>query len=755
MHSSNRELELDALSARRALQVAAVLVASMLGLTVLADAPDLAARYKQNGLLNSDSVAELLQLLWGSWFPDARFSRIFTLKLAVLFTTLAVLILLTASSHLQISQIIKLPEYAAILAVMALAMPLLYPLGVDVNHLEVGQRRAALDELRGAFRDSFSLLCTQALLLGIPVIVSTKIETQSKIAYCLTVILLLLVTYAFGWTQRFDWSRRGSRVDNEVAAVIALLFGMVFISSRVRQTVEQKEEAVRHFDTLRAAAEAAQHAEQHARADAERERDYADMQRQEAERARIAESFARAEADRARVQAETLRIAAEHEKHAAQASAAELQKERELREEEQRRREAQAAESISGLRAAQEAFKRAAETRENFLGAAAHDLSHCLTSVSLWADLVQRSLNGQEASKHHLDSEYCFNNFRQEVDSLERAFRSILEYSERAAAGTVTVSPVRLRDVLTEMERKFLLVARAAGVKTKFVLPSEDCFVLSDRALLSRVVLNLISNAIKYTKDSRRKGLKSYDVVIRVRMRSFSALLLVMDRGIGISGDNQHKIYEPGYQVSRHGRNRSDGYGLGLATVKTTIERSLPSHKVNLMRSSIDVGSIFSLAMPLAFTARVDKDSAEEALSGPSALDGAAIDGALIYLVEDDPRLREATKLMLQAEGAFVRGGETYNQLVADLESDCDRPPDLLITDFQLDGDRHGGHVIDRIRDIFNYTHVPCIVWTANPQAAAEVVDIDSVYIISKATDKASLLRRIRSILAGTETVVD
>jgi two-component system phosphate regulon sensor histidine kinase PhoR len=113
--------------------------------------------------------------------------------------------------------------------------------------------------------------------------------------------------------------------------------------------------------------------------------------------------------------------------------------------------------------------------------------------------------------------------------------------------------------------------------------------VLHDRAGIGSVVLNLLTNAYKYTADDREISLEVDEIEDQVRIR-------VRDNGIGIPEDQVQQILQPFHRVDSRLRGKAPGAGLGLAIV---------SHLVNAHRGALHIdtqegeGSTFQVLLPL------------------------------------------------------------------------------------------------------------------------------------------------------------
>jgi signal transduction histidine kinase len=152
------------------------------------------------------------------------------------------------------------------------------------------------------------------------------------------------------------------------------------------------------------------------------------------------------------------------------------------------------------------------------------------------------------------------------------------------------IAPVSLTEVLAELE---LLIAPQVAVKGLTYVhcrPDPTLVALAEQEKLQQIVLNLVSNAIKFTEPGGRVDVEcdADDAIVRVRVR---------DTGVGIPAERLDVIFDPFVQVDRRLTRAHEGIGLGLA-----ISRDLASGMGGTLsaRSVVGRGSVFTLTLPRA-----------------------------------------------------------------------------------------------------------------------------------------------------------
>jgi cell cycle sensor histidine kinase DivJ len=174
------------------------------------------------------------------------------------------------------------------------------------------------------------------------------------------------------------------------------------------------------------------------------------------------------------------------------------------------------------------------------------------------------------------------------------------------------------------------LRAREAGLELEKVVPDDLPDIVADRRALGQILLNLLSNAIRFTDRGGK-------VTISARAEAASIIFVVEDNGVGISSEDLVRVGEPYFQARATYDRRHGGTGLGLSIVKGLLR--LHGGEMAI-RSRLGEGTRVSVRMPLdCERARLDKKSSAQALAAaaahlpvrlpkaPAVSPGAALDG--------------------------------------------------------------------------------------------------------------------------------
>jgi signal transduction histidine kinase/CheY-like chemotaxis protein len=319
----------------------------------------------------------------------------------------------------------------------------------------------------------------------------------------------------------------------------------------------------------------------------------------------------------------------------------------------------------------------ASQAKSRFLGAASHDLRQPLHALNLFVAQLRDEADPAERGRliARIDAA---------VGAMNELFEALLDMS-RLEAGVLepNLSAFPIERLLKRMESTFANVAREKGLR--LTVASSSAWVRSDFILLERIVLNLVSNAVRYTTHG--------GVVIGCRRRGDRLRIDVCDSGPGIPEDQRQHIFGEFYQLGAP--DRRTGLGLGLSIVDRLGQ--LLQHPVELA-SRLGKGSRFSVSVPSA--------TAQRAAAGPVQPPAMAADpagGRLVVVIDNDELVLDSMRGMLQSWGYRVVTGASDAAVLAQLSQAGGRV-DLMISDYRLAGGRTGVEAIGHLRDVVGAT---------------------------------------------------
>ncbi len=231
----------------------------------------------------------------------------------------------------------------------------------------------------------------------------------------------------------------------------------------------------------------------------------------------------------------------------------------------------------------QEHFKKADSYRKEYLGNLSHELKTPVFNVQGYLSTL---LDGAWEEKHIL-LEYL----KKADKNIERMINIIddLETISQLESGALHLDiekfdiVVLCKEIFEQME----LQAQKKNIKLAFKKKYPLYFVFADKYRIRQVLINLVSNSIKYGKEGGT-------TIIELTPYQNQIIISISDNGIGISSNHLQRIFERFYRVDKGRSREQGGTGLGLAIVKHIIE----AHKQTIdVKSEVDVGTAFSFTL--------------------------------------------------------------------------------------------------------------------------------------------------------------
>jgi two-component system, sensor histidine kinase len=341
---------------------------------------------------------------------------------------------------------------------------------------------------------------------------------------------------------------------------------------------------------------------------------------------------------------------------------------------EQRRRNAQLIEALQRENRRSEsallAAEQASNARSRLFAAANHDLRQPLHAMGLLLETLRPGAAAAPSQEVVQQVSHCVDGMTEVVDGLLEITR--LDGGKLAPQWSAFDAADAIRDGV----RPYEAAARAKGLALETRVASVR--VRTDRALLLRVLANLVGNAIRYTPAG--------SVTVVATAVGEQLQVRVHDTGIGIAEDHQPRIFEEFYQVANPARDRRQGLGLGLATVKRLSDLLGLGIAVS---SGPGRGSVFSFMLPIVAGPAVAAD-----VSVPGRESLLAVRRVLV--VEDDEDSRRALLGLLAAWGCDARGAEGESEALACLGSGFE--PEAAVVDLRLAGPADGLDVVRALR---------------------------------------------------------
>jgi two-component system, sensor histidine kinase len=331
-------------------------------------------------------------------------------------------------------------------------------------------------------------------------------------------------------------------------------------------------------------------------------------------------------------------------------------------------------EATRELRIKKEEAERANLDKSRFLAAASHDLRQPMHALGLFVGELHARISTPEQRK-------IANKVEESVDALSSLLDSLLDISKLDAGIVIPqIQSVEIAAMMRRLLQDFLPIAQRKNISLH--IRCMEASVMSDPVLLERILINLLSNAIRYTPQNGT-------VMFACRWRGGDVRIEVRDNGIGIPVEEQQNIFREFVQLANNARDRSKGLGLGLAIVERLCR--LLHHPLSL-RSAPNCGSTFAVNVGRAF-------DVDDLLAEPQGLVHALprhdrLAGIHVLVVDDDMLVRTSTAGILESWGCQVSVADGMGEFE---ENHSETQFDLVVCDYRLP-DTDGLMLADRIR---------------------------------------------------------
>lgn len=259
--------------------------------------------------------------------------------------------------------------------------------------------------------------------------------------------------------------------------------------------------------------------------------------------------------------------------------------------------------------------------------------------------------------------------------------------------------------------------------------------VVSDKTKLNQILMNLATNAIKFTPPHKT-------IILRIQKEKDWLVFNMIDEGIGIAKERLEAIFKQFEQADRSTTSEFGGTGLGLTITNSLVQ--LLGGEISVI-SEIDVGSIFTVKIPYIQPTADEPTSAEEELNlTPFEKQ------QTVLVAEDNPINKELIIAVLQEfnlNTVIVDNGQLCVEKAQEIE------PDLILMDLQMPV-MDGLAAIRKIKEISNLQQIPIIVLTADVYSTKldELKEMDLAGILSKPLEIEKLVPFLDKYLRASKT---
>ncbi|WP_295998939.1 ATP-binding protein [Rugamonas sp.] len=388
----------------------------------------------------------------------------------------------------------------------------------------------------------------------------------------------------------------------------------------------------------------------------------------------------------------------------------------------------QAERELESRRAAESKLREADRRKDEFLAMLAHELRNPLAPINMAAQILKFG----PVDPARL-SQTCAIIDRQ-VSHMTRLLDDLLDVS-RVTGGMVVLSREvhDMRAIVDQALEQTRPLMNARQHCLTFDLPSVEVLVFGDGTRLVQVVTNLLNNAAKYTPLSG-------ELKIKLALQDDMMVLAVSDNGIGIDAALLPHVFELFIQGERSSDRSQGGLGLGLALVRSLVERHGGAVQARSMGPGL--GSEFEVVLPLARPGTLEaSDRPSNEAAGMKALD--------VIVVDDNEDAANTLALFLEGHGHHVR--VAFNAASA-LTMAVAHPPRVMLIDLGLP-DMDGRDLARQLRARHTSGNCTYIALTGygRPEDRASSLKAGFQYHLTKPANPMELMQLIRSLSATTK----
>ncbi len=209
----------------------------------------------------------------------------------------------------------------------------------------------------------------------------------------------------------------------------------------------------------------------------------------------------------------------------------------------------------------QELFE-ANNARKQFLSTVSHELKTPLTIIAGFVDL----LASPEAANDQEEMQETLSIIRRNANQLDVLINDILDIS-RLDAGTFKINPApfKINELISDLEASFQSLLRAKTQTMRVDMPDDEIWIEADRSRIGQVVTNLLSNASKYSPEET-------EITLGCAIDDDRLHFTVSDHGVGMSEEDQKRLFTAFFRVDNETTRQVAGTGLGLVIAKSITE---------------------------------------------------------------------------------------------------------------------------------------------------------------------------------------
>jgi CheY-like chemotaxis protein len=354
--------------------------------------------------------------------------------------------------------------------------------------------------------------------------------------------------------------------------------------------------------------------------------------------------------------------------------------------------------------------------KSSFLAAASHDLRQPLQTLKLLQAALEPHHTSGEARK-------LVAGIGQSLDTMTSILSSLLDVN-RLESGNLrpSVSEFSLNEIFELLAGDFVVPVQERGLRLCIV--RSELIIRSDRRMLTEMIRNLLSNAVRYTDRGR--------ILLGCRRAGENVRIEVWDSGVGITEDQLPHIFHEYYQGS--GGAERGGFGLGLAIVRRLGE--ILDHRIEV-RSNPGKGTRFFIEVPRGRSGVKVPQAAPQVHPSVGAFLGS------VLAIEDEASVRSALGRLLKTREVDATIVATAMDALT-LVREQGLRPDVLLCDYNLRGSPDGVETVRHLRAVLG-RNIPAVVMTGDTRTqTVDSISAQGVFVLVKPFSAEELLEALR-----------
>ncbi len=335
--------------------------------------------------------------------------------------------------------------------------------------------------------------------------------------------------------------------------------------------------------------------------------------------------------------------------------------------------------------------ERANQSKTEFMTSASHDLRQPLNSLGLFLFALK-----QKIQSGAIDTLQLLEKVEQAHKSVSGMFSRMLEVSS-VETGKIVPQPAQIetRPIVSAIVDEYRQQCLNKQIQIHYQPAQASLY--SDELLFTRIVRNLVDNAVKYTQHG--------EIVISEVLTDQSYKLDIRDTGIGIPANELPRIFDEYHQVGNKRRDARQGLGLGLFITFRLCQ--LLGFKIEV--SSVEgEGSCFSLIIPVQQADLLPAENTPAEILPP-------FPNLRVLVVDDDPDILSGMRLLLAQWQCIVNTASNADRAI---QIASQSPPDIILCDYRLDENITGLDVLKHLEATFDKP-VPAIFITGEHLAGS------------------------------------